>query len=188
MGNSAGRDIAVLDRAELSRRACALRRKRYSYEAIAKELKIKGGRGQAHKLVQGAIEGIPREDASEVLALELEGIDVLESKAWERHAKGDPAAADQILRIKARRAKYLALDKNQPEHVLNVTAIANASNDSDGDVSPEMAARLVREFFGAHAATSPNASRPTSPAEPRDAAEGAHVRGAGEIPPGTPSP
>ncbi len=147
MGNSARRDITALDKAEMQRKACVLRRKKYSYDAISKEMGL-SGKGQAHKLVHSAIEEIPREAAEDVLMLELEGIDVLEAKAWERHSKGDPSATDQILRIKARRAKYLGLDAVVKTELTGKDGAAIVVSEIVTHTSPAEARRVIQELFG----------------------------------------
>ena len=115
MGNSAGRDVRKMDRAEMQREALRLRRNRNSYDAIARELNI--SKATAFRLVQDGIAAIPKDDATATLAIELEDLDALERPQREKALRGDPHAAELILRIKARRAKYLGLDAPSKQEV-----------------------------------------------------------------------
>lgn len=110
MGNSAKRDARNADRAELATKALVLRRAGATYDQVARELGL-ANRSVAFKLVQGAIADIPREEAQECLALELERLDsMLRGGLFEKARMGDLNSVDRVLRIMDRRARYLGLD------------------------------------------------------------------------------
>ena len=113
MGNSAKRDERDAERHERMREALRLRKQRLSYEAISKTMGVT--RSTAHALVHDAIAEIPREDAKDVLVLELLDLDRQERRATKiARESGDSEvrlkAEQTILRIKERRSKYLGLD------------------------------------------------------------------------------
>lgn len=109
MAGSANRDSAKAARAVRMKRALSLRLQGKSYDAIAAEMKL-GHRSSAFRLVADAIEGIPKEEAEQVLAMELERCDAMLVALQPKIEKGNTLAVDAALKIMARRAKYLGLD------------------------------------------------------------------------------
>lgn len=99
-------EIAILER-----RAAALemRKQGMTYQEIGDQFKFTAQR--AHFLVNEAIKALKTEAAADVIALELARLDDLQSAQWEAAiSRGDPKAAETILKIMERRAKYLGAD------------------------------------------------------------------------------
>lgn len=70
--------------------------------------------GGAHKAIARENDARRREVANRVLDLELDRLDRLQVRHFAAAMNGDTRAADTVLRIMARRAKYLGLD-NRPK-------------------------------------------------------------------------
>lgn len=66
--------------------------------------------GGAHKAIARESDARRREVANRVLDLELDRLDRLQVRHFAAAVNGDTRAADTVLRIMARRAKYLGLD------------------------------------------------------------------------------
>lgn len=116
-GNTANRDIRRAERAERQQVALTLRRQRQTYPQIAEAMGC--SLSTAHKLVRDAISAIPAEAAEEVRQQELESLDAIERPQLAAAEAGDIDAAEVVLKIKARRARYLGLDApaQQETHV-----------------------------------------------------------------------
>ena len=101
--------------------ALRLRKQGYGYERIAGELGV--DLRTAWDDVQKSLASIIREPAEDVLRLELERLDLMLEKALDKAcALGDEKAIDAVLKIMARRARYLGLDA--PEKVATTVAPA----------------------------------------------------------------
>jgi hypothetical protein len=102
-------DARRLRGAARRQRALELRLARKSYAAIAAELGI--SRQSAHKLVMTALDEIrtkTAEDAAKVRDLELQRLEAIEAKLWEK--RGEPRVADSLFRAMERRARLEGLD------------------------------------------------------------------------------
>lgn len=108
MANSSARDAAAVRLAERAKQALGLRRAGASYEQIGAQLGIT--RSAARKVVTKAIARIPRDDAEQVLQLELDRLDALLRGLWPQAVKGHGGAVDRVLRVMERRARLLGLD------------------------------------------------------------------------------
>jgi hypothetical protein len=115
------------DAARKAGEALKLRKLRYSYDEIAKKVGY-ANRGGAYKAVQKALRDITREPAEELLALELETLDLMQKAFAARLLKGDEFAVDRVLRIMEARAKY--------------TGLYNLAEDGNGQVDAIKAALL----------------------------------------------
>lgn len=107
MGNSSKRDKRAIERAEKAALALGLRRGGASYAQIAQQLGF-ANKSVAFKLVQQAIKDIPKEDAPEVFALDLERIDALLRTHTPR--QGEPRSAAVVIRCLERRASMYGYD------------------------------------------------------------------------------
>lgn len=95
------------------RAACImeLRRAGATYATIATEVGVTASR--AHQVVMSllrAAQVTAAEDASLMLALELDRLDALYAAVWAAAIEGDGPAIDRVLRVMDRRAKLLGLD------------------------------------------------------------------------------
>lgn len=82
-----------------------------------------------HRWIQEALAAIPYEDARQVLAMELERLDTLQSAIFSGAADGKLPCIETVLRISDRRAKLLNL---YPDQKMEAHA---TSNGQDGEVS-----------------------------------------------------
>lgn len=87
-----------------------LRRAGYTFDRIAGELKIPGGRSDAHKIYKRALARTLQEPAAEIRQLEADRLDRLQAAVWMKALRGDLPALDRVLRVMERRAKLLGLD------------------------------------------------------------------------------
>jgi len=89
-------------------RALELRAAGYSYAQIAQMLGYRSKAG-AWDAVQRAIGSIEREDAKNLLAIELERLDTAQRAIWEKVHAGDVSAVRALVSIIQTRAKLLGL-------------------------------------------------------------------------------
>lgn len=97
---------------ERRREAVTLRRTGLTYDLIGQAMGIT--RQTAHKLVMAELRQIAAETAAEadaLRALEVERLDRLLQGLWARAQQGDLDAVDRALKIAARRAALLGLDR-----------------------------------------------------------------------------
>lgn len=87
-----------------------------SLREIARETGY-GSVSGVHKAIAAALLDTLREPAEDVRALELERLDAMWRKVWQRIERGDLAAVDRGLRIQDRRAKLLGLDAPTKQEV-----------------------------------------------------------------------
>jgi hypothetical protein len=146
-----------VERAHMRQRACALRARGLSYRNIANILSVSAM--TAHAWVQTALSDIPREDAKNVLTLELERCDVeyrsadrIQSK-FRAASEHDIDAAEVVLkatatklRIMDRRAKYLGLDAPSKQEVTGQDGAPLLPADQS-KLTPADACRIVGELF-----------------------------------------
>ena len=88
-----------------------LRQMGLTYRQIAKETGL--GLKTAHKYVAKSVDEIREkcdEIASNIIAIELDRLDLMFQNLWDRIERGDSAAMLTALKIMDRRAKYLGLD------------------------------------------------------------------------------
>jgi hypothetical protein len=81
-----------------------------------------------------------REKAEEINDIELERLDTALAAIWTKVEQGDCKSIETMLKIMERRAKMLGLDSPDKHEV------------RAGVATPEEAAQLVRQLFGANAA------------------------------------
>ncbi|KAA9135740.1 hypothetical protein [Microbacterium caowuchunii] len=94
-----------------------------------------------HKAIHREQRAQLREVGDRVLELELERLDRLQLRHFAAAVNGDTRAADMVLRIMARRARYLGLDKH-PQ-----TDATRAATDLLGTLAAQIAA--VRDTYSA---------------------------------------
>ena len=94
---------------ERQAQAVALRKAGASYEQIAQQLAFVD-RGAAYRSVTAALRALGRDDAGEVLDLELSRLDEMQLAVWPAARRGDIKAIETVLKLQDRRAKYLGLD------------------------------------------------------------------------------
>jgi hypothetical protein len=134
MGNTADRDVESIRLAERQAKALDLRKRRFTYDAIAKECGYYD-RSAASKDVKAAIAAIVGELPAEVRALELEDLDFMRRRLEAPLLRGDIKAIAANIRLMERRAKLLGLDA--PTKVEgNITGLGEflgqVLNDNDG--------------------------------------------------------
>ena len=95
--------------AEKQRQALELRKAGATYDQIAQTLGYTN-RGNAYHLVHDALAMITREQAEDVLTLELERLDGMLLALWPKAKRGDHYAVDRVLKLMERRARYIGLD------------------------------------------------------------------------------
>lgn len=88
--------------------ALKLRKLRVSYDDIAKQLGY-ANRSGAYKAVQKALQDITREPAKELIELELDTLDMMQSALAKRIMAGDDIAINTGLKIMGQRAKLTGL-------------------------------------------------------------------------------
>lgn len=109
-----------IEAAERRRQALRLRIRGASFDDIAEQVGLAGGKGSACRVVQEALAEIGREEAEELRALELYRLDELHRAVWSKALRGNLAAVDRVLKIMERRAKLCGLD----EQTLTVEPVA----------------------------------------------------------------
>lgn len=133
-------------------RAVTMRRRGLTYDAIGRALGMT--RQSAHALVQGAMKAAAaelKEEATEVVALDLARLDELHRVAWKAAKGGDLAAMDRVLKVMERRAKLLGLDAPTRSEVTG----ANGGPLAIEDVRARLIARIAA--LAAPAAAGPGA-------------------------------
>ncbi|GGJ55746.1 hypothetical protein [Glutamicibacter ardleyensis] len=115
MGNSSARDNRIANTRERQKKALELRKAGATYEQIAEANIGYANRGTVQKAVKRAILEIPREEAKEVLALELSRLDDALRAIWPKIITGDLWAIDRLINLQNRRAQYLGLNERIPE-------------------------------------------------------------------------
>lgn len=87
-----------------------LRRAGLTFDAIAREVKIPGGRSDAHKIYKRALTRTLVEPAAEIRQLEADRLDRLQVAVWSKALRGDLGAFDRVIKVMERRARLLGLD------------------------------------------------------------------------------
>lgn len=95
------------------RRAAELRLAGVGYEQIAQQLNLASG-VEAQRLAQEALQASLQDPLPDVVRLELERLDALLVGLWGKARRGDVAAADRVLKLMDRRARYLGIDAGLP--------------------------------------------------------------------------
>lgn len=98
--------------AEKRRKAVELRLQGLSYQKIADELGFKG-EGPARKTVEVALaetRSLTGEAAEEIVAMELQRLDIMFKGLWLAMQAGDPRSIEAGIKVQGRRAKLLGLD------------------------------------------------------------------------------
>lgn len=126
--------------AERRAKACDLRRSGMSYRAIAAEcgVSVETAWKDVHVLL-AQLDAQATDALNTHRRIGLLRLDRLIELAWSQAEAGDLAAIEQARKLEADRRKMLGLDA--PDHQIHQVAT----------VTPEEAARLVREAFGDHA-------------------------------------
>ena len=107
-GKTSDRTITA---AERRKKALEFRKAGMTYEQIAGELGVTTA--AAYKSVMVALKAIREkqdEAAEDVLALEIERLDIMLMGIMPQARRGNQGAIDRVLRIMDRRSKYLGLD------------------------------------------------------------------------------
>ncbi len=84
-------------------------------------------KGSVSRAIKKALKDIPREEASMVLHMELERLDIALRAIWPKILQGDLWAIDRLVMIQNRRARYLGLDDFQQDD--NVEEVKSALRD-----------------------------------------------------------
>ena len=111
MGNKAKSDAKALALAERRQRVMALRRGGASFPQIGRDLGI--NQATAYRDFQRALKDIPKEAATEALAVELQRLDVMFSAIWPRAYGGTESQRKVESPVPARRSESLGV---QPAH------------------------------------------------------------------------
>ena len=110
MGRPAQKNTAkTIHTREKSLKALELRKAGASFDQIGKTLGMT--RQSAHALVKrehDLLKAVCQETASELRQMELARLDEIQLKLWDK--RGDPRAADTLLRLFERRSKLMGLD------------------------------------------------------------------------------
>lgn len=109
-----------IEAAEKRKRALQLRKAGVSYDQIAQQVGY-ANRGNAHKAVMQELRELPKDDAKDVLNLEVERLDQLLMALWPAAMKGHVRSSETVIRLMERRSKLLGLD-----------APGSIQNDDDG--------------------------------------------------------
>jgi len=105
-----------VDAVERDLKALELRKAGVSYEEIAKALGWKGKQG-AWFAVKRCLKKVRQESATELVVLEVERLDKMQTALWAKAQHGDYGAVDRILSIMTRRAKLLGLDAPEKREI-----------------------------------------------------------------------
>ena len=97
-------------------KALELRKAGVGYDEIAKALGFKWKSG-AFAAVKRALKEVKREPCQELIVLEAERLDKMQTALWAKAIRGDYGAVDRILRIMERRAELLGLDAPEKQEV-----------------------------------------------------------------------
>ena len=107
------RDFVKAERAiarqQLVSQVMQLRLSGHSYDSIAQLLGLP--RSRVVRIVERELDRAYREPVEMLLQLELDRLDALMRAYWDAALAGDGEAADRVLRIMDRRARYLGLDR-----------------------------------------------------------------------------
>lgn len=111
-----------IELAERRAQALQLRKAGVQCDKIAERLGYSDGQHAARD-INRAIREVPRDDAAELVALELLRLDALLQSMWPEALKGSTWHVDRCLAIADRRARYLGLDAPAKVEVTAVTAL-----------------------------------------------------------------
>lgn len=114
--------VDQIELAERRAQALKLRKAGVMYEQIAERLGYSDGPHAARDITRG-IRETPRDDAKELVQLELLRLDQLLQSMWPEALKGSTWHVDRCLAIADRRARYLGLDAPAKLEVTAVTAL-----------------------------------------------------------------
>jgi AraC-like DNA-binding protein len=103
------RSERYLSHKQLAAQVIQLRLSGHSYDEIAQYLGLSKRRVQ--RIVERELSRSFREPTELLLQLELDRLDALQRAYWDAAIAGDGEAADRVLRIMDRRARYLGLDR-----------------------------------------------------------------------------
>ena len=106
----------AVDALERQLKALELRKAGVAYEEIARALGFKWKSG-AFAAVKRALKEVKREPCQELIVLEAERLDKMQTALWAKAIRGDYGAVDRILRIMERRAELLGLDAPEKQEV-----------------------------------------------------------------------
>lgn len=98
-----------IESAERRGRALELRKAGATFEQIAQQIGY-ADRHTARDAVMRGLQDLTRDNAEEVLELELSRLDALLVGLWGPARRGDTQAVQTILKVMERRSKYLGLD------------------------------------------------------------------------------
>lgn len=98
-----------IEAVEKQSEALKLRKAGWTYAAIADKLGYAAA-GGAEKAVKAALHKMLKDDAKDVLELELARLDDMLHGLYHMAEIGNPMAVDRVLRIMERRANYLGID------------------------------------------------------------------------------
>jgi AraC-like DNA-binding protein len=98
-----------LARKQLAAQVVQLRLSGHSYDEIAQYLGLSKRRVQ--RIIERELSRSFREPTELLLQMELDRLDALQRAYWDAAIAGDGEAADRVLRIMDRRARYLGLDR-----------------------------------------------------------------------------
>lgn len=108
-------DMTVEERAE---KALAMRRAGKSYAEIGKELKTNPG--MVHRMVKAQLREVidtMKEEAEEVLEMELSRIDAMMAAIYPKALQGHLLSVDRVLRLMERRAAFLGIDAPKRQEI-----------------------------------------------------------------------
>lgn len=110
MARTTGTHVPTPEQLAREQHVLELRRAGLSFERIADEVGIPGGRSDAHKIYRRAMSRTLQEPAAEIRQLEADRLDRLQVAVWTKALSGNLNAVDRVLRLMDRRARLLGLD------------------------------------------------------------------------------
>lgn len=121
-------------------RALEMRGEGSTYRAIAAELDCSVS--VAFEYVDSELRKLPREAAERVRELELGRLDTMLNAIWKKVTNGNIRAIETALRIMARRAALLGLDKPVTVNVQNIVADVAAELNLTPEESTDLASQV----------------------------------------------
>lgn len=120
---------------DVARQAYKMRRAGLSYFQIAENLGVPEARipKLMHKAISSAAELVSIGDRQELLAMEIERLDYMQSKLWPDVELGDIRAMEMVLKLIQERVKDLGLAMSAPEqqqvNVVSAVVVPSSTDD-----------------------------------------------------------
>jgi len=117
-----------------ARKALELRRAGYSFFEIAEKMRLPESQvvGLAHQAITSAAALVSQATKAELLALELDRLDAMQSYVWDDVREGDVRAGEYVLKLIAMRMKANGVD-NEVQAVTHQTVIITGESSAYRD-------------------------------------------------------